>query len=149
MATSSPIEQEFGGKVYKISPMTLLDIQNVNNKMRADFITAARISNESCDDTMLRREMLDAAMRQAGRMSMFTMEGLVYLSSFEGTALLFYHSVKKNHPEVTLNDAFEIFFLSDTNKELFDTIWADLNSNKNEPVAGAKKNGPPASEQTT
>lgn len=72
MATSAPIEQEFGGKTYKVSPMTLLDIQNVNNKMRADFITAARISNESCANSAERRDVLDAAMKQAGRLSMFT-----------------------------------------------------------------------------
>lgn len=149
MATSAPIEQEFGGKTYKVSPMTLLDIQNVNNKMRADFITAARISNESCANSAERRDVLDAAMKQAGRLSMFTMEGLVYLASYEGTALLFFYSVKKNHPEFTLDEAFELFFMNDANKDLFDTLWGELNANKNEPVLGAKKNGPPATEQTT
>lgn len=148
MATSAPIVQNFNGKDYTISPMTLLDIQTVNNIMRADFITAARISNQSNHDSTHRQEILDAAMRQAGRMSMFTLEGILYMSSFEGTALLFYQSVRKHHPQITLEDCFEIFFLNDDNKQLFDSIWGDLNMNKN-PKVEAKKTNPPATEQTT
>lgn len=90
-----------GGAEYHMSPLSDIDIEELNNWLRSRFIQMARdslpenASQQQVDDT------LRVAMQTAHDMSWMTGAGAKQMSHPDGIARLLWQSLRKRHPDLT------------------------------------------------
>jgi hypothetical protein len=117
MATSATVECQFYSnpdsdtlQSYQVAPLTIQDIAQINLRVRAELIRAARLSLEGCQSETEADQVLFAAMKQAAAMSILG-EGN-YFRSIDGASQIFYQSLKKDRKDLTLDDV--VLLVSDS-----------------------------------
>ncbi len=110
MATTAVLECELypsldsdKTKTFYCSPLDVADIETMNLTVRAGIIRSARMSLDGDEDDDTRDAVLDAALRQANRMSFFSKTGQVYFQSMDGAVKILHAVLSKTDKDVTVD----------------------------------------------
>lgn len=105
-ATAAGGEITLGGKTYKLRPLSWRDIGFYERWMRGELIASAREACRSAENEQERIGLLEAAYQQAGRLSLFSKDGIGFHQSVNGLMKLAYLSLKADQPRMTEEDVF-------------------------------------------
>lgn len=92
------------GTSYLMSPLSDRDIDEIDLYLQSRIIEISRAAIPP-DATREDREIFaSAALREASNVSMLSGRGVGLLSTVGGMTRLVWQSIKRNHPDVTLNE---------------------------------------------
>ncbi len=102
-ATAAPGEIRIGDKTYQMSPLSDKDIGELDNWIRVRVVRLARQSLIGGETSAERRETMQAAFEYATSLTWLD-KGAEEMATLEGAARLLWQVLKKNHPELEVQD---------------------------------------------
>lgn len=116
------------GKEYQLQSLTVKDIEEIDNWLRAKVIRAAAEATVGMDAVLAER-VINTAVNNSGRVSMLLPTGIQQLLNPAGMAKMFHVSLVKNHPDLQYDDLVAIMSDPDKMKSAY-TQWAAVNNVK-------------------
>lgn len=132
---------KLGDKEYQVSPIDDSGREALDEWVRAKYVE--RISPlinamKSEADKIL---AIDRAFAQASKMTWLSGEGAQMMGTVEGVARLLYEGIRKNHPEVTIED-FRAELFNSENIMKANAVFRELNTNRVKREAAAAEKSP-------
>lgn len=100
-ATAAPGDVTIDGKICRMSPLSDKDIAELDNWVRIRVIRLAKESLTGKETKEEREELLEVAFKHASKLTWLG-EGLEDTTSLEGVARLLWQTLKKHHPDLTV-----------------------------------------------
>lgn len=146
---AAPTYVTLGDKNYRMSPLSDKDYEEINNWIRSSYLQMVR---QSFTPDMLpaqRQEEIAVAQETARGLNMLSMHGKSVMSTPEGVSLLVWLGIKRNHPDVPLDEISPHFLDPQKITEVMER-WRDVNVGPSRPLAGAgnKARQPPKKKST-
>lgn len=92
------------GREYRLSPLTLADLDELDLWMRSRILDMARKSLPPTATEEQVQATMRAAIDYANTLSVLSEKGAPLLATPEGLARYVHQGLKKNHPELTLDE---------------------------------------------
>lgn len=137
-ATSAPFPFTIGDRHFTLTPLRLVDIDELDNWLKKKYFESARAALTPDMTADERKELLSLALDRASQMSFISGNGAKMFATIDGIAQLFYVSAKIAEPAVTYDEC--VTALMDPSAlEEFDVLFAKMNQADNR-VRAPKKN---------
>ena len=107
-ATAAPVPFPLGGKEFRMSPLTDIEIGELDNWLRARMVRAARESLTPDMTAEERDETLQAAVRASAGVTFLSDICTEVVSTPDGLARLIWHGIHNNHPGVSVQDVMKL-----------------------------------------
>ena len=154
--TAAPAELVLGDKTYRMSPLSDIDIAEIDNWLRVRHLRLVRESTAGASRAEARRVMMDA-FDYAAKLSWTSDDGAALLSTRDGIAKLLWQGMHGNHSELTVEEVYKLLLDPRTIRSAMDT-WKLINGvgkeeapasgpSFQEEAAGGQGGGLPASER--
>lgn len=100
-ATAASAEITIEGKLYQISPLTDIDIGELDNWVRVRVIRLARASLTGEETEAEKKSTMQSAFEYASPLTWLN-KGIEEMATLDGVARLLWQVLKKHHPELTV-----------------------------------------------
>jgi hypothetical protein len=99
---AAPKPVTLGGKEYRFSPLTLIDIEELDNWVRKEYMTRvySAIPDDATDKD--RDQAMRIAQDKAVNLTWLSGQGAVFIASHRGMTKIAQLSLSKTHPELTV-----------------------------------------------
>lgn len=136
-----------GDRELTMTPLSALDIEEINNWFRSELIRLARLSLDSSMTQAERDEVLSVAMRESQRSHWMSAEGQRIVKTPAGLARVMWQSFKHRHPDLTVAEV-QTLLMNPDNMAVVNATFKEANEIKDkigkEPAAQASKKRSPA-----
>lgn len=120
-ATAASETITIGGREFQMSPLTDKDIAELDSFVQQRSIQIARDSVAGQSDE-IRRETIAIAIECALGLTWMAGRGAKILATVPGMARLLWQSVKRNHPEITVDELQELMLERNNIETVTDTF---------------------------
>lgn len=107
-ASGAPVTVKLAGSEYRISPLRYQDLGELTRWLQQRVISAARDSIKPDDPQTLKAITMEAAMKTAATLTLESPQGVAMLATVEGGTRLLWHSLKREHPDLTHEQVMEL-----------------------------------------
>jgi hypothetical protein len=114
---AAPFPINLGGVEWKMSPLTDLDHEELNQWVRSQHVRTAIEAAKGLDRETFDR-VVGVALNQAHTLEWTNEDGRAVAGTLNGMAQLIYQSVKKCHPKATPKEVLDSFLSGDKNENL-------------------------------
>ena len=152
-ATAAPIPVKLGKKTYLISPLRDMDYGFLEKFAQDRYMDLAIRNAEKIEDKEAKQALINRAFDTASRVTFTSPEGIRQLNSGQGMVMLCWVSLRKEHPDLSIDDVAELLVKSGTDAQLLTkTIerqskkkrkWSREGSTKESQQSGGRRNSLP------
>jgi hypothetical protein len=137
-ATAAPAPITLGDKTFRMSPLSDVDIGELDQWLQARIVRIARNSLPEDADPALRAETIGAALDKAATMTWMSPKGAEMMATLDGMAQLIWQGCHRNHPGLTPEDVRAVL-LNPTDIELARATFERLNIQEDSSEDKARK----------
>ncbi len=139
-ATAAPTTIQANGKEYRIKPLTLGDLGSLERWLQQDYMRLGREQAEQTTDKETKLLLIEQAFTKAREVSVLDLLGQSN-SSLTLVVRVLYEALRKEQPEITIDEVEELF--GSLTKAKAEEMYSAATDVGLEPVEdGAKKKAP-------
>lgn len=107
-ATAASVTIRIGKKTFRISPLRDMDYGVLEKFAQDRYMDLAIRSAEKISDTEVQKSLINKAYETASRVTFSSAEGIRHLATPQGMVMLVWVSLRKEHPDLSLDDVMEL-----------------------------------------
>lgn len=135
-ATAAPISVALGEKTFLISPLRDMDYGLLEKYAQDKYMDLAIRNSEKLESESLKAELIKRAFDTAARVTFTSLEGMRQLTTTGGMIMLVWVSLRKEHPELSIDDVGELLIKAGNAKLLTRAVDKLAKKKKKKKVSG-------------